>query len=116
MKIKYHIYGALLGIVVGFISVHTLFIGSAWAIVFWGIVGLVLGWFTEKENVRIIGVHYGFMLVLSFLLFGFHGKSEVFLKFLLASIGASIIGGLCGWLNIYVGNWLKNKLWRKNII
>jgi hypothetical protein len=110
MKYKYHIYGALVGIICGFISAHTLFSHSYTAIIFWGIVGLVVGWFTPNEEVRTIGVHYGFMLILSFLLFNFGGTSDKLFVFILISLLFSIVGGLGGWLSVYVGHSIKVNL------
>jgi uncharacterized membrane protein YccC len=110
MKYTYHIYGALIGIACGFISAHTLFSHSYTALFFWGIVGLVAGWFTPHEEIRTMGFHYGFILILSFLLFNFGGTSKTLFEFVLLSLLFSIVGGLAGWLSVYVGYWIRKKL------
>lgn len=109
MKYKYHIYGFGVGIICGFISAHTLFSHSYTAIIFWGVVGLITGWFTPNKEIRTMGFSYGFMLILSFLLFNFNGTSNKLFGFILISLLFSIGGAFGGWLSVYVGNWTREE-------
>jgi hypothetical protein len=108
MRIKL-IIAAVVGIVCGLLSTQVLLIG--WGnLLFWGLVGVILGWFTKgKKEVIQSGLWYGFFLSLSFLFSGFQGTPDKLPGFILLSFALSVVGALGGWLSVFVGNKLKRK-------
>ena len=98
----------IIGILVGFLSAHSVFEHSYTAILFWGSVGLAIGWFTPVAKIRNCGLAYGFFLMLSFLIFGFQGDKSRFVSFGLLSLVLSLVSALAGWVALLVGAKLKN--------
>jgi hypothetical protein len=111
MKVKYFdiflTVSLLVGVLTGLISAHTLFAHSITAIYFWGIIGLILGALIPNSKARVVGLAYGFSMMLSFLLFGFQGQRSSLLGFIVLAIGLSLVSAFCGWLAVYVGVKIK---------
>ncbi len=97
----------IVGLLTGLVSAHSLFAHSATAIYFWGVIGLILGLFAPYPKVQKIGLVYGFTMMLSFLLFGFQGKSDKLLNFTALAVGLSVVSALCGWLSVFLGAKIK---------
>lgn len=73
-------------------------------------VGLLIGAFIEDRGLlRRSGISYGFFLTFAFLISGFQGSADKILGFTVFSFLVSIVGALCGWLFVFVGNWLKRR-------
>ena len=108
---KYYISALVVGVVAGILSAHSLFAHSWTAILFWGAVGVVLGFFTKgRKDVIRSGIVYGVFLTLSFLLGGFQGALDKFAGFALFSILLCIPGALGGIIAVFIGNRLtRNK-------
>ena len=99
----------VLGIIAGILSTHVLLIG--WGnLIFWGIVGIVIGFFViGRREVIWTGALFGFFLSISFLLSGFQGASEKLLLFVLLSLALSVVGMGGGIASVFAGNWLRRK-------
>jgi len=101
---------SFIGLLCGFLSTHVFLIG--WLnLIFWGIVGVGLGYFaTEKKTMIWSGILYGFFLSISFLFLGFQGMPDKLLGFTIFSLFLSILGAGCGLICVLIGNWIKKKL------
>lgn len=111
MKIqKPHIIAIAVGTAAGIVT-QVAFMRAAWYdLLIWAAVGLALGLsIKEKATVRESGVLYGFFLTVSFLVFGFRGRQDQVLGFLLMTVVCEIVGSLCGWFWVAVGRWLRVK-------
>ncbi len=102
---------ALVGLVTGFISVHTLFAGSWTALIFWGILGFSVGALgTSSRQSLMAGVTFGVLLTITFLLAGFKGAQSEFGRFMALSLALGVLGGICGLVLAGFGYWAKNRL------
>jgi len=106
---KYCIYTIVIAIICGFVSAHSIFERSYTAILFWAVIGLLIGLWTMRNAVRNIGLLYGFFLMFAFLLFGYQGDRNHMIKFVLLSVGLSMISAFCGWLVVFIGSKLRLK-------
>jgi hypothetical protein len=99
---------AATGLLCGSLSNYGILRGSWWNLAFWGIVGVVIGFFASdnKEALR-AGIWYGMVLVLSFLFSGFKGSADKFLGFSLFALVGAIIGGACGLALGLTGNRIR---------
>jgi hypothetical protein len=104
------ISSALVGIVFGILSNHSVIKGSWFNLVIWSIIGILIGMFIEeKKFIKWSGVFYGFFLTTSFLVSGFEGKSDKIFSFGILAVILSIIGSFCGWALVFLGNWIKSR-------
>lgn len=107
---KHSLLIILVGLIVGFVSAHSIFEHSYTAIFFWGAVGLITGTLISSDKVKNIGLLYGFFLMASFLLFGYQGTRGNLPKFIILALVFSIISSLCGWLSVFMGFKVKEAL------
>jgi|ERR1051325_1786533 apolipoprotein N-acyltransferase len=113
MKFKsIYLISILAGIACGIISNQRLFSGSVLNLIFWGVVGLILG-FPQKEKREKVwsGLLYGFSVTISFLISGFNGAPNKLARFVMFSLFLSAIGAACGLVLVFLGARLK-KLFR----
>ena len=104
------ISSALVGIIFGVLSNYSILLGSWMNLVVWAVVGLLIGLFIEERIfIKWSGIFYGFFLAASFLISGFKGSSDKIIGFSILSIVISVIGALCGWFIVFLGNWIKRK-------
>ena len=105
---SYDAIAAALGLLCGALSNYGFLLGSWWNLAFWGIVGVVIGFFAAdgKEALR-AGVWYGTVLVLSFLFSGFKGSADKLPGFSLLAVVGAIIGAGCGLVLALIGHRLK---------
>jgi hypothetical protein len=108
--IREFVLAGLVGVVFGFISAHSPLFSTSWiALIFWGIVGVAIGFLSRgKREAMVSGGVYGFFLVLSFLAFGFHGASTQVSSFVLLMLVLGVIGIVCGLITSWIGLWIKN--------
>jgi hypothetical protein len=96
------------GLLCGTLSNYGILRASWWNLAFWGIAGVVLGFFASdrKEALR-AGIWYGMVLVLSFLFSGFKGSADKLLGFSLLALVGAVVGGACGLALGLIGNRLQ---------
>ena len=96
------------GLLCGTLSNYGILQGSWWNLAFWGIAGVVIGFFASdrKEALR-AGIWYGMVLVLSFLFSGFKGGATKLLGFSLLALVGAVIGGGFGLVLGLIGNRLQ---------
>lgn len=100
---------AIVGIVFGIIANHGILLGSSFNLVVWAVVGILIGLFIEqKKYIKLSGLSYGFFLGIAFMVSGFGGTSDKIFGYSLFTLIISIIGALCGWMAVFLGNWIKN--------
>jgi hypothetical protein len=111
MKTKISLIGsALVGITFGLLGNYSVLKSSWFNLVVWAVVGILIGMFIEEKRfIKWSGISYGFFLVLSFLVSGFQGKSDKIISFGIFTVILSIIGSFCGWVLVFLGNWIKGK-------
>jgi hypothetical protein len=116
MKTKsVYLFSSLVGMMCGFISSHTLFSGSWLAIIFWGVVGLALGFFVnETAKASWCGVLFGLFLTVIFLLAGFQGTANNLPGFLLLTLVLSFVGMAGGAISVLSGRWLRRHFTNPN--
>jgi hypothetical protein len=111
MKTVSIICSALVGIIFGILSNHSILVGSWYNLIVWAVVGMLIGLFIEqKKFVNWVGIAYGIALTLSFLISGFKGTSDKIFGFGILSLVLTIIGAFCGWLCVLIGFSIKNKI------
>ncbi|MDE2020128.1 MAG: hypothetical protein KGJ13_07325 [Patescibacteria group bacterium] len=111
MSKPYIYFSALVGVLCGFITIHS-FLAQSWtSIIFWIIAGLLVLYFNpDRKTALYAGASFGFFNIAGWLISGFHGTANQLGGFTVLLIGFSILGGLCG----MAGAFLFNKLFRKN--
>lgn len=99
---------AVVGIACGLASQSSLLAGQWLNLVLWGIVGVVLGIFTNERRMIVwAGILYGFSLSVSFLLAGFQGSADKLPGFLLLTLVLSVVGAMGGLVTVFVGSRLR---------
>lgn len=98
------ILSLLIGILVGFISVHTPLISSWIALIPWGLIGLAIGYL---DNKRILAIQdaavYGSVLSFVFILAGFGGTPDKIPAVVTMALVCALIGALCGAVLGWIG-------------
>ena len=104
------VVAALVGIICGFFTAHS-FLATSWtSLIFWGIIGVGVGFFcANRKEIVSTGVAFGFFVTISFLLFGFQGASDKFAGFVVFSLGLSILGAFCGIVLTYIGSSARSR-------
>ncbi len=89
------IVSILAGSLLGFIGSRVLFVGSWLSLIPWGIVGLAIGYWSQKRDAMITGSCYGFALVFLFMIAGYAGSASLVSRLPFFAI-LGIFGGFCG--------------------
>lgn len=114
MKYKYEIIAPLIGILLGYVTIHSFFAQSWLSIILWAVVGVIfVSFINEKKQVTVAGLLYGFFLCFSWLQFGFSGNSNIHTTFIIFSLLLSILASAVsfGWfLLVY---WIEKKILKK---
>ncbi len=105
---RHYFNSALAGFICGILSTYPVELRFLPAIIFWGVVGAGIGWFTQgKQAIVRSGVAYGIFLAIGFLFSRFGGTARQIPSYTLfvslASIGS--IGG--GIFSVFIGSKLK---------
>src|SRR5689334_5886957 len=86
----------VVGIVLGIVGAHYLFVGSALSLIPWCIAGLAIGAFcVGRREALLVGTIYGFLLAFSFMLSGYEGSQPVMVVVPFFLI-LGLFGGVCG--------------------
>jgi uncharacterized membrane protein YeaQ/YmgE (transglycosylase-associated protein family) len=102
---------AVIGALFGALSQYSALLQSSWVnLLFWALIGLLLGLFIEDSRyVKWSGPSYGLFLTLSFLISGFQGNADKIPAFAVLSLVLCIVGALCGWCLVFLGNRIKGR-------
>jgi hypothetical protein len=101
--------GALLGI----IGSRYLFVGSGLSLIPWGIIGLAIGYWSQKREWLINGGVYGFALAFVFMIAGYTGSESLISRLpFFAIIG--VVGGVCGIVLGALGFVIKSRMRRSS--
>lgn len=91
----------------GVIGSRYLFVGSGLSLIPWGIVGLLLGWWsTNRKEELINGILYGFFLAFSFMTAGYTGSISIITRIPFFAI-LGLVGALCGLILSLIGVSIK---------
>lgn len=92
----------LVGILTGFVTIHSPLAHSWTSMIFWVIVGLIILYFSNERRIATYaGADFGFLTIFTWLFSGFQGASNQLPGFLTLTLILSIIGALCGVLGSY---------------
>ena len=83
------------GSLLGLIGSRVLFVGSWLSLIPWAIVGLVIGYWSQKREALINGGCYGFALAFVFMIAGYTGSASMVSRLPFFAI-LGIFGGMCG--------------------
>jgi hypothetical protein len=83
------------GSILGYIGSRVLFVGSWLSLIPWAIVGLAIGYWSQKREAIINGGCYGFALAFVFMIAGYTGSASLISRLLFFAI-LGIFGGLYG--------------------
>lgn len=98
------VVSALIGVLLGIIGSRFLFVGSALSLIPWGIVGLLLGWFSKnRKKAKINGIIYGFFLCFSFMIAGYSGSAPLLTRMPFFAV-LGLFGSVCGLILAIIGN------------
>jgi hypothetical protein len=89
------IVSILAGSLLGFIGSRVLFVGSWFSLIPWGIVGLAIGYWSQKREAMVNGSCYGFALAFVFMIAGYTGSASLVSRLPFFAI-LGIFGGFCG--------------------
>ena len=106
------IVSLIVGAVLGGIGSKVLFVGSALSLIPWTIVGLLLGYWSEKRGMIVNGAAYGFALAFIFMVAGYTGSASLISRlpfFALLGLFGAVCGAVLGWL----GNLAKKLVMKK---
>lgn len=103
----------VLGIILGILFAHLVFLGGFITLGTWGVAGLTIGWFgRSKKEALIDGAVFGFIISFAFLIADYNGTISI-IRRLLPFAALSIVGLLGGLGLGIVGFFLKKVLKRK---
>ncbi len=89
------IISILAGVILGFLSARYIFVGSWLSLIPWAIVGLVVCYWSGKQQAIINGAIYGFAIAFTFMLAGYSGSASLISRVPFFAI-LGLIGALCG--------------------
>ena len=97
----------IIGIILGVIGSRYLFVGSALSLIPWGIVGVLLGWWsTNRKEAIVNGSAYGFLLAFSFMFAGYQGSAPIVSHIPFFAI-LGLVAAICGTILSVIGNYSK---------
>jgi hypothetical protein len=100
----------IIGTVLGVIGSRYLFVGSGLTLIPWGVIGIVLGWWSANRKEALVnGSVYGFLLAFSFMLAGYQGSAPIISRIPFFAI-LGLVGAICGLTLAAVGYYAKKKL------
>ncbi len=100
----------LLGTILGILGSRYLFVGSALSLVVWAIIGLFIGYWTDKRKTSVInGIIYGFFLSFIFMVAGYEGDNLVSALpfFILLGLFGSFCGSILGLIGFGLKRFIK---------
>jgi len=101
---------AIVGLVTGFLTIHSLFAHSWTSMILWIVVGVVLLYFSANRHAAVYaGASFGFFTIAAWLISGFQGASDQLHGFLILTLGLSLLGAVCGMAGAFIYNWLFRK-------
>jgi hypothetical protein len=107
---KLTIASIVIGAVLGIIGSKYLLVGSSLSLIPWGIINILIGWFSQTNKWAIInGVAYGFSLCFMFMLAGYSGADPVVTK-IPFFILIGLFGALCGHTIACVSRFIRTKI------
>jgi hypothetical protein len=103
------IVSILAGGILGLIGARYLFVGSWLSLIPWGIVGLLIGYWSQKREWLVNGICYGFTITFVLMVTGYAGNASLISRIpFFAMLG--LIGGLCGLVLGLMGFEIKQRL------
>jgi hypothetical protein len=101
---------AVVGVVTGFVTIHSPLASSWLSIFLWIVVGIAIVFFsTNRRTALWAGATFGFFNIASWLISGFRGASDKIGGFLVLTLLFSLLGAMCGLLGGYIfSNFFKN--------
>lgn len=97
----------IVGAILGIVGSRFLFVGSWHSLIIWGIVGLVIGyWSSNRKEALINGSVFGFVLSFVFMLAGYAGSAPILTRTPFFAI-LGIFGSVCGFILAFIGNVLR---------
>ena len=97
----------IFGLVLGFVNAKILFVGSAFSLIPWAIVGAFVGFLTNKKKDAVLsGALYGFVLSVVFIISGYNGTRPL-IAVMPFFILLGLFGAVCGLVLGLVGYLLK---------
>ena len=97
------------GSFLGVIASRYLLVGSWLSLIPWGIVGLAIGYWSQRREWLIIGSCYGFALAFVFMITGYAGNAPLISRLPFFAV-LGLFGGLGGLLMGLVGFEIKRRL------
>ena len=98
-----YVASLLIGVATGYVG------GPAVAMVWWALLGLLLGWFSDRKKASLMnGALYGFALAYTFMLAGYSGSESVLSK-LVPFVAFGVFGSICGACLGLVGYLIRRK-------
>ena len=113
LQIRY-LGSLIIGIILGFISSFVISIGW-FSLIPWGIVGLVLGYYSKKQARIITGILYGFSLCFTFMVANYSGAQPIINAIPFFTL-IGLIGSFFGVLLSFTGSFIQVQLPFNSII
>ena len=102
----------LAGGFLGWIGARVLFVGSWLSLIPWGIVGLLLGYWSGKPEWLVNGCCYGFAEVFVFMIAGYAGSAPLISRLPFFAI-LGLFGAFCGLTLAWLGFMAKKQVIRR---
>jgi hypothetical protein len=99
----------LAGGILGLIGARYLFVGSWLSLIPWGMVGLLIGYWSHMREWLINGSCYGFVIAFVFMMAGYAGNASLISRIPFFAI-LGLFGGLCGLVLGLMGFEIKQRL------
>jgi hypothetical protein len=99
----------LAGSLLGLIGARYVFVGSWLSLIPWGMVGLLIGYWSQKREWLVNGSCYGFAMTFVFMLAGYGGSASLISRMPFFAI-LGLFGGLCGLVLGLMGFEIKQRL------
>jgi hypothetical protein len=99
----YVLLSALLGVITGFITIHSPLAASWLSIFLWIAVGIAVVFFSsDRKTALYAGATFGFFDIASWLLSGFQGTADKIGSFHILTLALSALGAVCGLMGSYI--------------